>query len=176
MENDELIEKYNLNPEKRDKKAYITKKLSVYHVKDLVERTDHLNKTDDKFQYPHRIENLIIFGSFLSNKEILGDIDIIFDYKSRWDKPIDEQDYFWDKPSRNCWSLAIFNSYNFTKKLLRNKKRSFSFHTAHEFETLLKIPEFRYVYLIKDYVINNEWEKEAELFYIQNPINKICES
>jgi hypothetical protein len=40
----------------------------------------------------------------------------------------------------------------------------------------LKIPEFRYVYLIKDYVINNEWEKEAELFYIQNPINKICES
>lgn len=170
---EDLIEKYNLNVEKKDKKAYITKKLSIYNVIDLVERTDIINKTDNKFKYPHRIENLIIFGSFLSNKEILGDIDIIFDYKSRWDKPSDEQDYFWDKPSRNCWISSMFNSYNLTKKLLRNKKRSFSFHTSHEFETLLNIPEFRYVYLIKDYAVNNQWQIQAELFFKENPIFKI---
>ena len=176
MEKEDLIEKYNLNPEKRDKKAFISKKLSINHVMDLIKRTDIINNTDNKYEYPHKIKNLIIFGSFLSNKEILGDIDIIFDYESRWESPTEEEDYFWDKPSRNCWSLATFNSYNFTKKLLRDKKRSFSFHTAHEFKTLSKIPNFRYVYLIKDYIVNSKWHEESEFFYKEPTVIKLCES
>ena len=163
----------DLNPEKRVKKAYITKKLAIEHIKNLVERVNIINNTDNKYEYPHKINNLIVFGSFLSNKQVLGDIDIAYNYNSRWETFSDENKYFNDKPYRNCWSLAMWNSDNWTKKLLRDRKKSFSLHDLGELRNFIKIPEFRYVYLVKDGIVNNQWQSEVESFFNQDPILKI---
>jgi hypothetical protein len=163
----------NLNPYKKEKKAYISKRLAIEHINNLFERVKIINNTDNKYEYPHKINNLIVFGSFLSNKKVLGDLDIAYDYKSRWQSWDDEEEYFHNKPYRNWWLLALFNSTNWTKKLLRDRKKSFSLHEMNEVKKFLKIPEFRHVYLIKDSIFNDKWQSEADLFFNQDSIIKI---
>jgi hypothetical protein len=67
----------------------------------------------------------------------------------------------------------MWNSDNWTKKLLRDRKKSFSLHDLGELRNFIKIPEFRYVYLIKDGIVNNQWKSEVDSFFNQDPILKI---
>jgi hypothetical protein len=169
-------EKINLNPDKRKKKAYISKKLATINLLELIQRVKKINNSNNKYSYPDKIKDLILFGSYLSDKKILGDIDIIYDTECRWVGVHERQemiDFFWDKPKRNSFFQSLCNSDTATKTELRGNKKSFSFHDKNEFDTLSKIHGFRYVYLIKDFIVNEEWQKEAEIYFLQQPIMPI---
>lgn len=164
-----------INPEKKKKKAYISKELATTNLLELIQRVEKINNSDNKYSYPYKIKDLILFGSYLSDKKILGDIDIIYDTECRW---IGEEergkmiDFFWDKPYRNSFVQSLCNSELLTKKILKGNKRSFSLHNdIREFNTLSKIHGFRYVYLVKNFILNKNWQSEADLYFSQPPLN-----
>lgn len=142
-----------METEKNKKKAYISRHLATQHIRDLIERVRVMNETDDKYKYPHKIKTLILFGSYLSEKNILGDIDLFFEEKRRWGNNTQEETEYFFNVRRNAGIMSMFNSSYFTMKILRNNKKSFSFHDMYEFDELKKSADFKFKYLIKDFEI-----------------------
>lgn len=93
----------------------------------VIERARDINARSEEFD--HYITRLAVFGSYLGNAEVLGDLDIAFDYQRN---PLPD-----DIPAK-LWSLRK-SMADFSKMLsyLRlRKRRQISLHTLGEIRSL----------------------------------------
>jgi hypothetical protein len=139
------------NENKVKKRAFISKDLAEKNVELLMQMVDKINDENaDKHMYPRRVKTIIVFGSYLSDKKILGDVDIFYELESRWDNIMDEATFFGSRFGNNIFK-RYSASENFILNILRCKKKSFSFHNIDEFEYMSTMPNFIYEYLVQDF-------------------------
>lgn len=128
---------------KKKKNVGVTKVKAAKLIEELIERCEIANSLP-KEEIAHKVKRLIVFGSYLSDKEKLGDLDIFIELESKWEELSEELDFFSDKRPYN--GLRYFeNSKVITKMFLKNKKKSYSLHDFWEFERMSKEnPDFKY--------------------------------
>lgn len=135
---------------------YIKRDKAELHMQELLQTCYSINNELDIYKAPMFIKNLIVFGSYLSEKERLGDIDLFVEFHIRWEDKRQMVNYFAkmynSRANRNLgyyYTCAQHHMY----KLLRNKKNFFSFHEMDEYETFLREygKDFKSQYLIKDF-------------------------
>jgi predicted nucleotidyltransferase len=105
-------------------------------IKELVERVK-IGNSLPKEEVPHLITRLFVFGSYLTDKKKLGDIDIFFEQESKWDDFIKEMECFANQVTIRCMEDEYSASYRATRRFIRNKKKSYSFHPIYELEHFL---------------------------------------
>jgi len=144
------------------KNCNISKKTAEQNINGMLEVVKVINSTDDKHMYPYKIKNIYVFGSFLSEKEKLGDIDIFIDFECRWDdlREMYEEFHFVRPHLYNQGIIGYIEWHGNAKyhilKMLRNNKKSFSFHEMDEFETLIKkYPDFKYKPLVENFQLSS---------------------
>jgi predicted nucleotidyltransferase len=106
-------------------------------LQDLIKQAEYINSHSDKKEFPYTIKNLWVYGSYLnSDKTYLGDIDIFYDFESRWDDNIVMSNYFVKKNKPTTLSNHIMDRLFYpdllTLKFLRNKHKAFSFMDINE--------------------------------------------
>ena len=118
------------------KQIGVKKETATKLINELVERAELANTLDKKI-VPYKIKRLVVFGSYLSDKEKLGDIDIFYELgDSKWKNIDDQIKYFWNY--RNVGLQCYDNARYITSIFLSNKKKSYSFHCIDELESFLK--------------------------------------
>ena len=106
---------------KKKKNVNIKKETALKNVEGLLNRIKELNEDDS---FIHFINQASLFGSILTDKEKLGDIDVFLDFKRRND------DY--------CYYLDLLEDRRKITTKLRHGKKSFSFHWMYELESFLE--------------------------------------
>jgi predicted nucleotidyltransferase len=110
----------------RKKNVGITKSTAKKNISILLDTVKRINKSNNKYKYPFKVKSIILFGSYLTDKEKLGDIDIFFELERRWDNFSEMQEYFAFVRKYRTFHEYLYNAEFYTLKLLRNKKPSFS--------------------------------------------------
>jgi len=131
------------------KNVGIRRETAIRLVNELVERVKVANKLP-KEEVPHRITKLYVFGSYLSDKEKLGDIDIFYDQEEKWNDNDAMNDYFFHHIKNNSSELSWWdNPLRVTRKYIRNYKKSYSFHAMWEMKEMIKMDSnFKYKELL----------------------------
>jgi len=68
---------------KKKKKINLTRSKADELLAKLIERAKIINTATDT-QFVYNIDKLVVFGSYLTDKEKLGDLDVAADLKGRW--------------------------------------------------------------------------------------------
>jgi len=134
---EEIIKKKNIG---------VTRKTSEKIIEKLLERINHLNSLD-KLECCHYISKVILFGSILTDKEKLGDIDVFIELKEKFDKSerMKMSKLYSRLAPSNCNFVERMSYFEInTWKLLKNKSKSLSLHAMWEFEELINEPGFKY--------------------------------
>ena len=139
----------------KKKNVNIKRQNALDNVEGLLSRIKEINEDNSLI---HFINEASLFGSILTDKEKLGDIDIFIEFKCR------------KKESNDLWWDVLDEDKRIIYRKLRNGKKSFSFHSHYELERFLKdLPDFKYkkIYDFDGFVSkkkiehNFEWEKYA---------------
>lgn len=108
-------------------------------LEDLIKQAKYINSHPDKTDFPYSISKLWVFGSYLnSDKSHLGDIDIFYELKDRWNIENRENlfnmcDYYISKynprtlPNGGNFFGRLAYPEHLTLQFLRNKHKAFSF-------------------------------------------------
>lgn len=131
------------------KNVGIKRDTAIKLVNELVERAKAANALP-KEEVPHKVIKLYIFGSFLSDKEKLGDIDIFYELEEKWVDSDNMMDYFLYHINSNSKEEDFYeNPKKVTVRYLRNNKKSYSFHGSWMIEHMEKQHKgFKYKELI----------------------------
>lgn len=117
----------------KKKNIGITKSSAENLIKELIERAKLGNELP-KEEMPFRVLKLEVFGSFLTDKEKLGDIDIAFEMECKYLPP---HQMYSDYSNKNVKaSMSVLKAWPFSIMFLRNKKKSYSFHGMSDLENL----------------------------------------
>ena len=146
MQEEEVIRKKNVG---------ITKSTAKKNISILLDTVKLINETDDKYKYPYRVKDIVLFGSYLTDKQKLGDVDIFFELENRWDNNEEMRKYFKDVRTHTSYIEYLYNAQFYTLKLLRNKKPCFSFMDLYFFQSFLKEENFNYVVLVENFEFTN---------------------
>lgn len=119
----------------KKKNVGITKSTAEVLVKELIERAKFGNELP-KEEMPFRVLKLEVFGSFLTDKEKLGDIDIAFEMECKY-LPPDQMYADYSKKSVKA-VVSSLKAWPFSIMFLRNNKKSYSFHGMSDLEALEK--------------------------------------
>ncbi|MDZ7743746.1 MAG: hypothetical protein U5Q03_18935 [Bacteroidota bacterium] len=116
---------------------------------DLIERAKSINENDDLVYY---IESLKVFGSYLSDTEVLSDLDVGFKLSRRY-----EGDQFMERNQKRI-DLALNKGKSFRNfvdevtwphteviKMLKAGKRYINLHNEEE-DDVLKVTDYEIVY------------------------------
>lgn len=91
----------------------------------LIERANEINKRDELVCY---ISKITVFGSYLTDNDDLGDIDLIIETASRRDSHTDESHYRADSSGKSLdWMGGLYYGEREVKQLLRARKARLSF-------------------------------------------------
>lgn len=145
------------------KQAFIGRKVADKNIQLLLQVVAKMNDIESKKEdCPHRIKNVVIFGSYLSDKRIIGDIDLFIELESKWQDKKAEMDFFYHHREgiRSYFERMTTSDY-LTMKMLRCKKKSFSFHDMYEMADLIQVnPSLNYKYIVKNFkILQNENDK-----------------
>lgn len=111
------------------KNIRLSRKKAEELLKGVIDRAKQINASPES-EFIHRVTKIAVFGSYLTDKEKLGDLDIAVDIVCRWTPGIDSRkiqemrNTICDKSGRIfSWDVAHDN-YPYTKVWLTLKKRS----------------------------------------------------
>ena len=120
-------------------------------------RVAELNSSDD---YLMSVSKVVVFGSYLSDKDPIGDLDIAVDVEPRWDPGISHEalmdlrrEHFRKSGRNHSWNVDgdIYEWPELQVKLrLRNRQRSISLQPWYSFISMDKHPSFEYRALLGD--------------------------
>lgn len=121
----------------KKKNIGVTKSSAEILIKELIERAKLGNELPKK-EMPFRVLKLEVFGSFLTDKEKLGDIDILFEMECKYLNSDSEMNkMFSDYTNKNVRApISSLNAWPFSIMFLRNKKKSYSFHGMSDIENI----------------------------------------
>lgn len=121
------------------KRIGVTRKKADELIRDLIQRADQINASNE---FLYKVTRLEIFGSYLTDKGKLGDIDIAvkLDFKNENEdlttraKKLIEQSR--DAPSSfQGWASAFWASEK-VMRALKARHTSFSFHSTEELDQM----------------------------------------
>lgn len=125
---------------KKKKKINLTRFKADELLAKLIERAKIINSAPDT-QFTHTVNKLAVFGSYLTDKEKLGDLDIAVEIKGRWSR--DNAQEFREMLFK-CEGINEDNSRTFMGRLffperklmkfLKNRSTAISLHTWSEVE------------------------------------------
>jgi hypothetical protein len=121
-----------MNPQKR-KNLGIKRETAKRILKEIVQRAEKINASPDtKFMY--FVSKILVFESYLTEKERLGDIDIAIDIEKRWETDKDYNRLLNAVCGNNKVSGDSRVLYPYQKIIttLRNRGKSLSFHPIEE--------------------------------------------
>jgi hypothetical protein len=128
---------------------------------------------ENKCEVPYYASRIIVFGSYLTDKEKLGDLDVFIEKKCKWKYRGEMVDFFLNHPNNN--ERTIINKLAFPDnvfyRFLKQGSTSLSMHDISEMDAFLqKNPEFKYeeIYNVKSLTEEEgalipEWLKEQQL-------------
>ena len=137
----------------RKKNVGITKSTAKNNISLLLDTVKRINKSNNKYKYPFKIKNIILFGSYLTDKKKLGDIDIFFELERRWDNFSEMQIYFSFVRPYRTFHEYMYNAEFYTLKLLRNKKPSFSLMYLDK--TFIEENNVNHIVLVENFKLTN---------------------
>lgn len=121
----------------------ISRKTADRIVSEVVERAKEINASPYP-KFMHFVKKIAVFGSYLTDKEKLGDVDIavLFERREEFESGDSEKD------GLECIRIHNKNVYDFfevlyfperiVKQTLRNKSKSLSIHEYDELERMAK--------------------------------------
>lgn len=133
----------NAQDEKRKKKALnISRKTADRLVSEVVERAKEINASPYP-KFMHFVKKIAVFGSYLTDKKKLGDVDIAVLLELRRSELCDLQ-----KDSAECVNIHNKNVYSWfemmgfpdkiARQTLRNKSKALSIHQYDELERMIE--------------------------------------
>ncbi|MFY8160228.1 MAG: nucleotidyltransferase domain-containing protein [Candidatus Kapaibacteriota bacterium] len=139
----------------RKKNVGITKSTAKNNISLLLDTVKRINKSNNKYKYPHRIKDIVLFGSYLTDKEKLGDIDIFFNLDRRWDDLREMEKHFAKVRPYTTFIQYLYNAQFLTLKLLRNKKPSFSFSNLDFHKEFIEENNVNHIVLVENFKLTN---------------------
>jgi len=122
-------------------------------LQDLLNRVKEYNSNP---LFPYLVHHVAVFGSFLSDKQLLGDIDIAYDYvqKVNYRELANERVRIAETKGRIFFDLNdLFWPEKELRLLLKNKDRGLS---LHGFDEVLRLaennPEFKYKIVFEEQI------------------------
>jgi predicted nucleotidyltransferase len=121
----------------------ISRKTADRIVSEVVERAKEINASPYP-KFMHFVKKIAVFGSYLTDKEKLGDVDIavLLERKEECERGN------WEDDADECIRIHNKNVYNFFQVMsfpekivyqtLRNKSKSLSIHQYDELERMIK--------------------------------------
>ncbi|MFI5304436.1 MAG: nucleotidyltransferase domain-containing protein [Nitrospiria bacterium] len=101
-------------------------------LKELVEAAGKINSSP-KTQFMYFVSKLVVFGSYLTLKEKLGDIDVAIEIEPRWKTEEEYNRWLPEVCEKKQLGLArIYYPYQKILSTLRNRSKSLSFHPMFE--------------------------------------------
>lgn len=101
-------------------------------LKEMVQAAETINLSPET-QFMYFVSQIVVFGSYLTQKERLGDIDVAFEIERRW-KTDEDFNRLLAAVCENRVSRipAVLYPYQKILSTLRNKSKSLSFHPMEE--------------------------------------------
>ena len=117
---------------KRKKNLRIKRETAERILKEIVQRAEAINASPES-QYMYYVSKILIFGSYLTPKERLGDIDVAVKIEGRW-KTDKEYDRLLDTVcgKKVTGDSKVLYPYQKIITALRNRSKSLSFHSIEE--------------------------------------------
>ena len=142
-----------LNPDHRKKRISVSRVRCDELLRLLVERAREVNDGD---VYSYIVARLTVFGSYLSKKEKLGDLDVAVDLKQRYGRTNAQTQADNRRRSerttrpRDMVDEAFWPQIE-VKQFLRGRSTAISLHEMWELEVLCKeFPETRFKVIFED--------------------------
>jgi hypothetical protein len=131
----------SINPNKRKKRVGVKKSTAIKLVEQLLLRIEEANSLP-KEEVPRYIDKVAIFGSYLTDKSKLGYIDLFIEYSTKWKSYSEELDFLINEVG---FYETVYKYYAERKvnSFIRNKKKSYSFHSMYEFAEFIKDKDFK---------------------------------
>jgi len=120
-----------MSPQKK-KNLGIKRETAERILKEVVQRAKKINSSPES-QFMYFVSKVLVFGSYLTQKERLGDIDLAIEIEQRW-KTDKEYDRLLNAVSGNkvLGDSRVFYPYQKLITTLRNRSKSLSFHPIEE--------------------------------------------
>ncbi len=124
----------------------ISRKTADRIVSEVVERAKEINAAPYP-KFMHFVKKIAVFGSYLTDKEKLGDVDIAVLLERRREgdcgKHCDPQDDFYEcvrMHNKNVYGFFQVMDFPYTiaRQTLRNKSKSLSIHEYDELERMIE--------------------------------------
>jgi predicted nucleotidyltransferase len=140
------------NPDIKKKRVGVRRETADRLIKELLQRVEIMNASTDKYAFPYKVKRLILFGSYLTDKPVLGDIDVFYEFQSNWeDKDFEEKQeyfrklYYKETSAHRYWAEDYCYDYIKTQKYIKNRSKSLSIHQMSEYDEFKKeFPNFLY--------------------------------
>lgn len=126
----------------------ITRKTAERLLTEFLNRVQEVNQSDD---YAYHVKQVILFGSFLSNSETLGDIDLAIFLEPRYTDP-DKQKQLTEKRTRYALTQgkgridAIFWPHVEVFQILKGRSPSISIHDGKAEQILFESEPSKILY------------------------------
>ena len=120
-----------MSPQKK-KNLGIKRETAERILKEVVQRAKKINSSPES-QFMYFVSKVLVFGSYLTQKERLGDIDLAIEIERRW-KSDKEYDHLLNAVCGNkvLGDSRVFYPYQKLITTLRNRSKSLSFHPIEE--------------------------------------------
>ncbi len=129
----------------------ITRKTADKKIAELIERAKIVN-TSNEFLY--KVKRIAVFGSYLSDKDRINDIDIDIVLEKKFPKEIQKkkEDEFIKKAMRKGKEFGnfidrLFYPMTYTKNFLKHRSRAFSLHYEDQ---ILEQTEYKIIYELNE--------------------------
>jgi hypothetical protein len=117
-------------------------------LKELLYRVEELNANDD---FMLQVTALVAFGSYLSDKDPIGDLDVAYATKQRPHQSEDVYGNYWRLKGSGCEGLKIYEWPSQQARLkLKNRVRLLHIQPWYSFLSITPHPGFQYKVLFGD--------------------------
>jgi len=120
-----------MNPQKK-KNLKIKRETADRILREMVKTAGKINSSP-KTQFMYFVSKVVVFGSYLTKKESLGDIDVAIEIERRWKT---EEEYNRLLPAvcgrKQLGLSCVIYPYQKILSTLRNRSKSVSFHPMFE--------------------------------------------